>query len=39
MGIEIKGGDEFQALLKKMLDQYPDVLDMSLDDTADAISL
>ena len=39
MSIEIKGGDEFQALLKKLLDQYPDVLDMALDDTADAISL
>ena len=39
MGIEIKGDKEFKALLQKLLAQYPEVLDMALDDTADAISL
>ena len=39
MGIEIRGDEEFKALLKKLSDKYPGVLDMALDDTADAISL
>ena len=39
MGIEIRGDDEFKALLKNLMDKYPGVLDMALDDTADAISL
>ena len=39
MGIENKCDKEFKALLQKLLAQYPEVLDMALDDTADAISL
>ena len=39
MGIEIRGDKEFKAKLKELLTQYPDVLDIALDDTADAISL
>ena len=39
MGIEIKGDEEFKALLQSLAQKYPGVLDMALDDTADAISL
>ena len=39
MGITIKGGDDFRKKLQQLMQQYPDVLDMALDDTADAISL
>ena len=39
MGIRIKGGDQFKARLQKLAEDRPDVLDMALDDTADAMSL
>ena len=39
MGIRIKGGDKFKAILQKLAEDRPDVLDMALDDTADAMSL
>ena len=39
MGITIKGGANFRKKLQQLMQQYPDVLDMALDDTADAISL
>ena len=39
MAIELRGSKEFQAMLEKLLEKYPDVLDMALDDTADVISL
>lgn len=39
MGIKLKGDKEFQLLLTTLKEQYPDVLDMALDDTADSISL
>ena len=39
MSIRIKGGDKFKAILQKLAEDRPDVLDMALDDTADAISL
>ena len=39
MGIRIKGGDKFKATLQKLAEDRPDVLDMALDDTADAMSL
>ena len=39
MGITIKGGDDFRKKLNEIIEKYPDVMDMALDDTADAISL
>ena len=39
MGIRITGGDKFKNLLKELQEKYPDVLDLALDDTADAMSL
>ena len=39
MGIEIRGGDAFKAKLQELVNFYPEVLDLALDDTADAISL
>jgi len=39
MGITIKGGDKFQSTLQKIAEKHPEVLDLALDDTADAISL
>ena len=39
MGIRITGGDKFKNLLKELQENYPDVLDLALDDTADAMSL
>ena len=35
----IEGSIAFKNYLRKLQDKYPDVLDMALDDTADAISL
>ena len=39
MAIEIRGGDKFEALLKKLMEKYPDILDISMDDLAAAIHL
>jgi len=39
MGIEIRGGDAFKAKLQELVNFYPEVLDLALDDTADAMSL
>ena len=39
MGIEIRGGDKFEAKLKELKEKYPDVLDFALDDVAAAIHL
>lgn len=39
MGIRIKGGDAFKNKVKELRDFYPEVLDLALDDTADAMSL
>ena len=39
MGIRITGGDKFKNLLKELQEKYPDVLNLALDDTADAMSL
>jgi len=39
MGITIKGGDDFRKNLEELVEKYPDVLDMALDDTAAAIHL
>ena len=39
MGIEIRGGDAFKKKVKELRDFYPEILDLALDDTADAISL
>mgnify|MGYP003627673767 FL=1 len=39
MAIKITGGDKFQARLNDLVQKYPDVLDLALDDTADLISL
>ena len=39
MGIEIRGGDVFKNKVKELRDFYPEILDLALDDTADAISL
>tara|TARA_R100000234_G_scaffold45398_1_gene27118 strand:- start:555 stop:1007 length:453 start_codon:yes stop_codon:yes gene_type:complete len=35
----IEGSVAFKNFLKKLQDKYPDVLDLALDDTADAMSL
>ena len=39
MAITIKGGANFRKKLQQLVQQYPDVLDMALDDTAAAIHL
>jgi len=39
MAIKITGGDKFQDRLNDLVKKYPGVLDLALDDTADAISL
>ncbi|MBP02186.1 MAG: hypothetical protein CMM25_05215 [Rhodospirillaceae bacterium] len=39
MAIELRGDKEFKKMLKKLLGQYPDVLDIALEDTADVIAL
>ena len=39
MGIEIRGGDKFREQLKKLMEKYPDILDISMDDLAAAIHL
>jgi len=39
VAIEIRGGDKFEALLKKLMEKYPDILDISMDDLAAAIHL
>ena len=37
MAIEIRGGAQFDALLKKLMAKYPDILDISMDDLAAAV--
>ena len=39
MGIEIRGGDAFKNKIEELRNFYPEILDLALDDTADAISL
>ena len=37
--VEIKGLAALRAKMEKMREEYPDILDIAMDDTADAISL
>ena len=39
MGIEIRGGDKFREQLKKLMEKYPDILDIAMDDLAASIHL